>query len=254
MAAVNPSGLLTRQRLDAVLFDMDGVLTDTARMHALSWKTLFDEFLRARAAAERSAFEPFDAERDYREHVDGKLRADGVRDFLASRGLSVPETSPDPTTPSVASLAARKDGLVQRILDEGAVSAYDGSVRLVRRLRDDGLRLGVVSASRNCEKVLRAVRIHDLFDTRVDGVVAADRGLPGKPAPDTYLAAASDLAASPSRAAVIEDACAGVEAGRAGGFAVVVGVARQGNASELTNAGAHLVVEDLAEMLPEDAS
>jgi beta-phosphoglucomutase family hydrolase len=235
----------------ACLFDLDGVLTDTASVHARSWKTMFDRFLRARALREGVAFVPFDAVADYDEHVDGRERLDGVRSFLASRGIELPEGTADdpPDAGTIGGLANRKNELVLATIHRDGIAAFDGSVRFVRAVRDAGLRRAVVSASANCREVLEAAGIADLFEVRVDGIVAERERLRGKPAPDTYLRAAAQLDTEPAAAAVFEDALAGVEAGRAGGFGLVVGVDRVGQADALRRRGADVVVSDLAELL-----
>jgi beta-phosphoglucomutase family hydrolase len=235
----------------ACLFDLDGVLTDTASLHAAAWKEMFDTFLRSRAADEGAQFVPFDPVRDYREFIDGKQRSDGVRSFLASRGIALPEGSPgDPADAlTVSSLGDRKNELLLAMIHERGVQAYDGSVRFVQAVRDAGLRRAVVSASANCREVLEAAGIADLFEVRVDGNVAQQEHLRGKPAPDMFLAAARMLGVAPGEAAVFEDALAGVAAGRAGGFGLVVGVDRVGQADALRAHGADIVVTDLAELL-----
>jgi alpha,alpha-trehalase len=244
--------VITRRRFDALLFDLDGVLTATAVIHAASWKQMFDEFLSRHAGAAREPFRPFDIAADYKIHVDGKPRFDGVRDFLGSRGIELPEGSPDdaPDRDTIAGLGNRKNELVQEALAAGRVETFDGSIDLVRHARSEGFRTAVVSASNNCRAILVAAGIEELFDTRVDGVVATERGLAGKPAPDTFLAAARELDVEPARAVVLEDALSGVQAGRAGGFGLVVGVNRHGDAKALLEHGADLVVDDLAELLP----
>lgn len=233
------------------LFDLDGVLTRTAKVHAAAWKEMFDGYLRARAEREKGAFTPFDAVGDYDEYVDGRPREDGVRTFLAARGIQLPEGSPDdpPDAETVNGLGTRKNALVLRRIREDGVEPFEGSVRYVHAVRAAGLRCAVVSSSANCRDVLAAAGIEDLFDERVDGVVARERGLRGKPAPDTYLEGARVLRATPAEAAVFEDALAGVEAGRAGGFGLVVGVDRVGQAERLGSHGADVVVRDLSELL-----
>ncbi|RNL73208.1 beta-phosphoglucomutase family hydrolase [Streptomyces sp. I6] len=233
------------------LFDLDGVLTRTAKVHAAAWKEMFDDFLRGRADREGTEFVPFDAVRDYDEYVDGRPREDGVRTFLASRGVELPDGAPDdpPERDTVGGLGTRKNELVLRRIREDGVEAYEGSVAYVHAVRDAGLRTAVVSSSANCRDVLAAAGIEDLFDERVDGVVAREQRLHGKPAPDTYLAAARALGVPPAEAAVFEDALAGVEAGRAGNFGLVVGVDRTGQAEELRRHGADVVVDDLAELM-----
>jgi beta-phosphoglucomutase family hydrolase len=242
---------LTPDRFDAVLFDLDGVLTDTAAVHARAWKTMFDDFLREWSKRHGQPFEPFAISSDYKSYVDGKPRYDGVRSFLLARGIDLPEgTSEDaPDTQTVRGLGNRKNDLVNQLLDDEGVIRYEGSVRLVEQLREQGIKLAVVSSSRNCVTVLNAAGISHLFDARVDGVVAAERGLPGKPAPDTFLAAAADLGARPDRAVVVEDAISGVQAGQAGGFGLVIGVDREGHPEALRSNGADLVVSDLEELV-----
>ena len=233
------------------LFDLDGVLTKTAKVHDAAWKEMFDGFLRDRAAATGQPFVPFDAVKDYDEYVDGKPRADGTRSFLASRGIELPEGSEDdpPDAQTVYGLSNRKNQIVLQRIHTDGVEAYEGSVRYVRAVRDAGLRRAVVSSSANAHDVLVAAGIEDLFETRIDGVVAEREHLRGKPAPDTFLAGARALGLEPPAAAVFEDALAGVAAGRAGGFGCVVGVDRAGQADELRKHGADVVVTDLADLL-----
>jgi beta-phosphoglucomutase family hydrolase len=235
----------------ACLFDMDGVLTQTAKVHAAAWKETFDEFLRAWSERHGEPFVPFDPHTDYLTYIDGKARADGTRSFLESRGIHLPEGDPGDTAAdmTVEGLSNRKNDLVLRLLEKDGVEVYEGSVRYVRAVRRAGLRTAVVSASANTVQVLEAAGITDLFDVRVDGVVAKERGLRGKPAPDGFLAAAADLGVEPAHAAVFEDAQAGVQAGRAGGFGFVVGVDRDDQARALREHGADIVVNDLAELL-----
>jgi beta-phosphoglucomutase family hydrolase len=230
----------------ACLFDLDGVLTRTAVVHAAAWREMFDDYLRSR---EGEGFQPF-SDSDYDQYVDGRPRADGVRTFLASRGIELPEGSPGdpPGAESVHGLGNRKNELLLAKIREEGVEAYPGSLRYLRAVREAGLKTAVVSSSANCRDILIAVGIENDFDTRIDGVVARDRGLPGKPAPDTFLAAARDLDADPAECAVFEDAQAGMEAGRAGRFGYVVGVDRVGQADALRRHGADTVVEDLAEL------
>jgi len=235
----------------ACLFDLDGVLTDTASLHAAAWKQMFDEYLRERAKQTGEQFVPFDERSDYGNYVDGKPRYDGVRSFLASRGIELPAGgSGDPASAeTVAGLGNRKNELVLKLMREQGIQSYPGSVGYLEAVRDAGLRRAVVSASKNCLEVIRAAGIEDLFEVRVDGVVAERENLPGKPAPDTFLAAAHALGVEASEAVVFEDALAGVEAGRAGNFGFVVGVDRVGHAKELKEHGASVVVSDLSELL-----
>jgi beta-phosphoglucomutase family hydrolase len=235
----------------ACLFDLDGVLTKTAVVHNAAWKEMFDAYLRERSRRTGEPFVPFDPGRDYDEYVDGKPRADGTRSFLASRGIELPEGSEDdpPGAETIHGLGTRKNEIVLRRIHEDGVEPYEGSVRYVQAARDAGLRRAVVSSSANCRDVLIAAGIEDLFEARIDGVVAGREHLRGKPAPDTFLAAAQALGLGPQAAAVVEDALAGVEAGRAGRFRFVVGVDRTGQADALKKHGADIVVTDLAELL-----
>jgi beta-phosphoglucomutase family hydrolase len=237
--------------IHACLFDLDGVLTKTAKVHAVAWKEMFDRYLRARAERTGEPFVPFDAVADYQTYVDGKPRADGVRSFLASRGIELPEGSPDdpPGAETIHGLGNSKNEILLEVMRRDGVEAYPGSVRYVRAVRDAGLPRAVVSSSANCHEVLVAAGIDDLFDVRIDGLVAAREHLRGKPAPDTFLAAAHALGVKAAEAAVYEDALAGVEAGSAGGFGYVVGVDRLGQAEALRAHGAGIVVSDLAELL-----
>ena len=236
--------------LDAVIFDMDGVVTETAVVHAAAWKKLFDAYLRARADETGQPFVPFDEHADYERYVDGKNRYDGVRSFLESRGIDLPEGSPsDPAgSDTVCAMGNDKDTYFMAHVREHGVRAYESTVRLVHDLRARGVKIGLVSASRNAEEVLAAAGVLDLFDERVDGVVAAEMNLRGKPDPATFLEAARRLGVEPARAAVVEDALSGVAAGRAGNFGLVVGVARHGPSDALREAGADVVVADLGEL------
>ncbi len=235
----------------ACLFDLDGVLTQTAKVHAAAWKAMFDEYLHARAGERGEPFVPFDAGADYDRYVDGKPRYDGVRSFLAARGIELAEgaDSDPPSAETVRGLGNRKNELVLRMMREQGVEAYPGSIRYAHAARDAGLRLAVVSSSANCSEVLAGARIQDLFELQVDGLVARRLGLKGKPEPDTFLEAARELAVAPEQAAVFEDALSGVAAGRAGAFGYVVGVDRVGQADALREQGADVVVSDLAELL-----
>jgi beta-phosphoglucomutase family hydrolase len=237
-------------RYRAILFDMDGVITDTASIHAACWKTMFDEFLRNRAKNRGVAFRPFDVATDYKSYVDGKPRYDGVRDFLKSRGIVLPEgTSEDPpNAETVCGLGNRKDELANARFAKG-VEAYPGSIALLRYVRSSGFKTAVVTSSQNCHTVLRAAGVAHLFDARVDGELMRTEDLAGKPAPDSFLKAAEVLGVHPQSAVVIEDAISGVQAGARGGFGLVIGVDRKGNAEELKANGAQLVVRDLSELL-----
>lgn len=235
----------------ACLFDLDGVLTPTAKVHAAAWQEMFDDYLRARSRRTGEPFVPFDPVRDYDEYVDGLPREDGTRGFLRSRGIELPEGGPDDRedAETVHALSERKNRLVLQRIKAGGVDAYPGSVRFLHAVRDAGLPTAVVSSSANCKDVVAAVGLTDMLDVRVDGVVAEQEHLAGKPAPDTYLAAARLLRVEPAHAAVFEDALAGVASGKAGGFGFVVGVDRVGQADELRAHGADIVVRDLAELV-----
>ena len=232
----------------ACLFDLDGVLTKTAVVHAAAWKAAFDEFLRRR---EGPGFRPFDAVADYDEYVDGRPRAEGVRTFLASRGIELPEGADDdpPGLATVHGLGNRKNLLLLEKIRTQGVEPYAGSVRYVEAVRAAGLSTAVVSSSANCSEVLASADIEGQFDVRIDGAMAAERKLPGKPHPATFLEAAHDLGVEPGAAAVFEDALAGMDAGQAGHFGVVVGVDRVGQVDALRRHGADIVVKDLDELL-----
>ncbi|SDM27513.1 HAD family hydrolase [Allokutzneria albata] len=234
-------------KIAACLFDMDGVLTSTAELHRKAWKQVFDEFL---AVHEGPSFRPF-SEQDYLDYVDGRPRRDGVRAFLASRGITLPEGSPaDPhDLATVHAVGNRKNDLIDKILTGEGVSPYPGSVRFVKAAHEAGLALGVVTSSANGERVLAATGLAPLISVRVDGVVIEREQLRGKPAPDSFLAAARELGVHPGATAVFEDALSGVAAGRAGEFGLVVGVDRAGQAEALRQHGADIVVDDLGELL-----
>jgi beta-phosphoglucomutase family hydrolase len=233
------------------LFDLDGVITKTAKVHDAAWKEMFDSFLRERAQQAGGQFVPFDPVKDYDEYVDGKPRADGTRSFLESRDITLPEGSPDdpPEAETINGLGNRKNVILLKRIKEDGVEAYEGSVRYLHAVRDAGLRRAVVSSSANCRDVLVAAGIEDLFEARIDGVTAQQEHLAGKPAPDMFLAGAKALGLEPGAATVFEDALAGVASGRAGHFGFVVGVDRVGQAAALKAHGADIVVEDLAELL-----
>ena len=243
---------ITLDRYQAILFDMDGVITDTVSIHAACWKTMFDEFLQTWSTRNAEPFRAFDVVTDYKLQVDGKPRYQGVRDFLNSRGIVLPDGTPaDPlTAETVCGLGNRKNELVNDLLVSAGVEAYAGTVAFLKYLRRMGIKTAVVTSSQNCQVVLHAAKVEDLFDARVDGDVLVKQGLAGKPAPDSFLKAAEMLGVMPERAAVIEDAISGVRAAAQGGFGLVIGVARKDNAEELKAHGAHMVVNDLAELLP----
>lgn len=269
-SSMEPAGTRSPARLgfDAAIFDLDGVVTKTARLHAQAWKQTFDEFLRQRAGdAGESAgspgssgrsepfepFEPFSIDTDYAEYVDGRTRADGVRCFLASRGIELPEgDAHDPATAmTVAGLGNRKNQLFHELLQEGGVSVYEPAVRLVRALRQRGVRVAVATSSRNGKTVLAAAGLADLFDVRIDGELAAALGLAGKPSPDTFLESARRLGVEPRSAVLCEDALAGVQAGRRGGFGLVVGVDRKRQGGALRESGADVIVSSFEDVTPE---
>jgi len=245
------SKCVNRDQYDAVLFDLDGVITNTADLHAKCWKQMFDEYLRKRASERTEAFRPFDLATDYQLYVDGKPRFDGARDFLRSRGIQLPEGKLDDpgSVETVHGLGNRKDHMVNQVIAEVGVEAYDGTVQFIQQLRRDGFKIAVVTSSQHCDAVLRAAKLDKFFEVRVDGNVIESQRLAGKPAPDTFLAAARLLGVEPKRTVVIEDALSGVEAGSNGKFGLVIGVARKGNAEELKRHGAQLVVEDLDELV-----
>lgn len=244
----SPSNL-NAGRFKACLFDMDGVLTDTASVHAAAWKSTFDQWLEHRAGGGK--YEPFSIEVDYHRYVDGKPRSSGVKDFIESRGAELPmgETDDAPGWDTIWSIANKKNEEFWRALDQKGVDVYESSVEFVKAAKAAGMRTGVVSSSANTVAVLTAAGILDLFETRVDGVTILEEGLPGKPAPDTFVEAARRLGATPADAIVFEDAISGVQAGRAGDFGLVVGVDRVGEAQALLDNGADFVVQDLSELI-----
>jgi alpha,alpha-trehalase len=238
----------SRSRFDGVLFDLDGVITQTAKVHALAWKAMFDDFLLKWATRTGRAQPAFDIVSDYRRFVDGLPRYEGVARFLTSRGIVLPhgQDADPPEAETITGLGNRKNRLLLELLHQHEVEVYPSTVSLIRELRRHGYRIAVVSSSANCREVLMSAGLLDLFDARVDGLDLARGGLRGKPAPDTFLEAARRLEISASRAVVIEDAVAGVEAGHAGGFGAVIGVDRLGQADALAQAGATVVVQDLS--------
>lgn len=246
--------MITPDRFDAVLFDLDGVLTQTALVHAAAWKAAFDAFLADRAASDGTEMVPFDTATDYPAYVDGKPRYDGVRSFLASRAITLPDGDPDdaPGFATVCALGNLKNDKVQATLERDGVQTYDDAVALLRHLPTVGIKAAVVSSSKNCLAVITTAGIVDGFQARVDGMVAAERDLAGKPAPDTFLEGARELGVPADRAVVVEDALAGVEAGRAGAFGLVVGVDRVGgdHAAKLVEHGADEAVTDLTTLIP----
>lgn len=241
---------LTSGEVAAVIFDLDGIITDTASVHTTAWKSLFDGYLQERAAAAGTDFFPFE-ESDYLTYVDGKPRYDGVKSFLESRDIHLPYGSPDdsPDAETVCGLGNRKNDFFRMALAENGARVFPTSVTLLDRLRATGVATGCVSSSKNCRFVLESVGLLGHFDSILDGVDAAARGLPGKPAPDTYLACAAELDVDPAQAAMVEDALSGVASGAAGGFGHVIGVDRGAGREKLLAAGATVVVEDLGEFL-----
>ena len=249
-AGADARATISPRRFDAVVFDMDGVVTDTARVHASAWKRMFDEHLRRLAEVSGGEFIEFDIERDYLTYVDGKPRFDGAKSFFASRSIGIPDGEPGdpPEAETVWGLSARKQSYFLDALAEDGADAYPTTLALIEDLRAAGIATAMITASRNSAQVLESAGVGDVFDARVDGVVAAELGLRGKPAPDVFLEAADRLGKDPSRAVVVEDAQAGVAAGRAGGFGLVIGVDRAGQREELLAGGADVVVDDLGEV------
>ncbi len=231
---------------DAVIFDLDGVVTKTALVHASSWKEMFDEYLRLREKRDKEPFREFTHEKDYLPYVDGKPRYKGVQSFLESRGISIPfgDSNDPPGTETVCGLGNSKNTAFRKILEKQGVEVYPPAVALIKELRKKGIRIGVASSSKNCQFILQSAGIEDLFETRVDGVVSAQTGLKGKPEADIFVVAAKNVGAVPGRAIVVEDAVSGVQAGRNGQFALVLGVARENNEEELRQNGADIVVTD----------
>ncbi len=244
-----------RDKYDAVLFDLDGVLTSTAAIHADAWKRMFDDYLSDQAKKEsgprRDSLRPFDINTDYKRYVDGKPRYEGVRSFLESRNFHLPfgEPSDAPGDQTICALGNRKNVMVNQAIADGKVQPFEGSVRWVEELKKEGLRLAVVSSSRNCGPVLKAAKMDQLFEVRVDGLTLEALNLPGKPAPDAFLKAAELMGVSPARTVVVEDAISGVQSARAGKFGLVIGVDREGHADALRENGADLIVNDLSEMM-----
>lgn len=235
---------------EAIIFDLDGVITDTASVHAAAWKRMFDNFLSRYAARKGVSFQPFEIETDYRLHVDGKPRFDGLRSFLESRGIALPEGRPEdpPGAETIHGLGKRKNADFLKQIQEEGVEVYGSTVDLIHSTKKHGLKTAVISSSKSCAMILDSVNLSDLFDVRVDGVDSEILGIPGKPAPDIFLEAARQLQVKPERAVVIEDAVSGVQAGRAGKFGLVIGIARAGGRESLRDNGADAVVEDLSEI------
>jgi beta-phosphoglucomutase family hydrolase len=249
---LRPDKLGLPDHVRACLFDLDGVLTDTASVHRKAWKQMFDEYLRQHAERTGEPFRPFDIDADYLTYVDGKKREDGVRSFLASRGIHLPEGGPgdDPAAETVHGLGNRKNEMFHRTMREDGVKVFEGSRRYLEAVADAGLARAVVSSSANTREVLEVTGLDKFVQHRVDGVTMRDEHIAGKPAPDSFLRAAQLLAVKPAEAAVFEDALSGVAAGRAGRFGMVIGVDRVGQSEALLRDGADIVVTDLAELLP----
>lgn len=246
-----PPESITKADFDAVLFDLDGVVTETAKVHAVCWKKVFDHFLTEHALRTGEPFRPFDIASDYNQYVDGKLRQEGVRSFLASRNIELPFGDPagpsDQTT--IWGIGKRKDEMFTAVLREQGVDILEDGMALIHHVRARGLKTAVVSSSKNCQAVLKVAGIEEFFDVRVDGTTVDALGINGKPAPDSFLKAAELLGASPIRSVVVEDAIAGVQAGKSGNFGLVVGVARKGDEEALRMNGADLVVTDLKALI-----
>jgi alpha,alpha-trehalase len=245
-----PRVVISAKEFDGFIFDMDGVVTQTAPLHAAAWKRMFDEYLQQREARGEGPYSPFDVIADYLPYVDGKPRVDGVVSFLASRGITIPLGAPDdpPGSETVHGLGNRKNQYFHQLLTEQGAHVYQSTVELIREVKRAGLRTGIFSASRNAADILRAAGVLDLFEAKVDGSDASSLGLPGKPDPAMLLELAGRLKLSPERTAVAEDAIAGVQAGKAGRFRLVIGVNRSGKEGSLKAAGADLEVRDLAEV------
>lgn len=242
---------LALRNIDAVLFDLDGVITQTATLHTAAWKELFDGYLKVRAIRDNTAFCPFDAEADYRQYVDGKPRYDGVKSFLESRGIFLPfgDPSDESDRETICGIGNKKNLIFHELLNARGVTVFEASVALIHELRARGIKTAIVSSSKNCAAILEKAGLSELFDVRVDGVESARLNLPGKPAPDTFLEAARRLNAAPARAVVVEDAIVGVQAGRNGKFGVVIGVAGEDNRDVLSEHGADVVVADLGAII-----
>ncbi len=249
----NPALTISRKGFDAVLFDLDGVVTKTAKVHAAAWKTLFDNYLERLSRRVQIPFEPFDADGDYKQYVDGKPRYEGVRSFLESRGIHLEWGDEDdpPGVETICGLGNRKNEILRERLETDGVEVFGPSVRLIRDLRKKGFQTAVVSSSKNCGAVLEASGLTDVFDVRVDGITASEAGLAGKPDPATFLEAARRLAVKPERALVVEDAAAGVEAGRRGEFGLVVGISESGDRETLARHGADIVLKNLGDVVVE---
>jgi len=242
--------MMGKYRFDAVIFDLDGVVTKTARVHAAAWKLAFDEYLKLRESRDKEPFMEFTHDRDYLLYVDGKPRYEGVRSFLESRHIQIPfgDPSDPPEKETVCGIGNRKNRAFQRVLREEGVELYGPAMTLIEKLKAEGIRVGCATSSKNCQLILQSAGIEDIFETRVDGIVSVQLGLSGKPEGDIFVRAAADLNAVPARTVVVEDANSGVAAGRNGGFGFVVGVARRHNEADLLANGADIAVEDLSQV------
>ena len=245
---------MSKYNFDAVIFDLDGVITQTALVHSHAWKKMFDEYLHVREKVHGEPFREFTQKDDYLPYVDGKPRYEGVRSFLESRGINIPFGTPGDNTEleTICGLGNRKNIAFNEVLDRDGVKIYESTVKLMHDLREGGVRIGVASSSKNCFAVLKAAGLLDMIETRVDGEVSAEMGLKGKPEPDIFLTACSNLGADPARSVVVEDAVSGVAAGRQGNFGLVLGIAREENENDLYENGADIVVSDLSEISIED--
>ena len=239
---------------DAVIFDMDGVITQTAEVHSLAWKKMFDEYLHFREKELGEPFREFTHADDYLSFVDGRPRYKGVETFLDSRGIQIPFGKPEdePGKETVCGLGNRKNELFNKMLEADGVGVYDSTIKLIKELLEKGVKVGVATSSKNCALILKKTGIADLFETRVDGIVSAELGLKGKPEPDIFTTATDNLGVKHHRAIIVEDAVSGVQAGRKGHFGLIIGVARDNNAHELKTNGADYVVEDLSELDADD--
>lgn len=241
---------MKKHNFDGVIFDLDGVITKTALVHAASWKKAFDKYLAMREARDGEPFKEFTYEQDYLIYVDGKPRYEGVRSFLEARGIEIPFGDPadGPDTETVCGIGNSKNEQFRAVLEEDGAEIFESTVALIHELKSEGIHVGVASSSKNCKTILEATNLDHLFETRVDGEVSASIGLKGKPHGDIFVTAAENMGVAPERAVVVEDAVSGVQAGCHGGFALVLGIARENNKEELLAGGAHIVVDDLAEI------
>ncbi len=241
---------MKKDNFEAVIFDLDGVITKTALVHSAAWKMMFDEYLMAREKKHNEPFREFSHENDYLPYVDGKPRYKGVESFLQSRQIEIPfgDPSDSPGLETICGLGNRKNQAFNEVLDKDGVEVYQSTVDLINKLKQKGIRVGVASSSKNCQAVLEKTGLIDLIETRVDGVVSAEIGLKGKPEPDIFTTASDNIGIPYDKAVVVEDAVSGVQAGKAGNFGLVLGIARENNSKELKINGADIVVEDISEI------